>query len=198
MLSVTNEKIIQFYKQHMTHTAKRLLMVSPMVMAFALGLFLYQGIGQDPNNTESSLIGQTLPEFSGQTLDSPSRNVSQADMLGQPALVNVWATWCPTCRAEHEFLNTIAQQDNVRIFGVNYHDQKDAAQQWLQDLGNPYVFSVFDPNGALGIELGVVGAPETYLIDAQGVVLDKLTGELNERTWPQLRSQYLSLLEAKN
>ena len=112
----------------MTHTAKRLLMVSPMVMAFALGLFLYQGIGQDPNNTESSLIGQTLPEFSGQTLDSPSRNVSQADMLGQPALVNVWATWCPTCRAEHEFLNTIAQQDNVRIFGVNYHDQKDAAQ----------------------------------------------------------------------
>lgn len=182
----------------MTHTAKRLLMVSPMVMAFALGLFLYQGIGQDPNNTESSLIGQTLPEFSGQTLDSPGRTVSQADMLGQPALVNFWATWCPTCRAEHEFLNTIAQQDNVRIFGVNYHDQKDAAQQWLQDLGNPYVFSVFDPNGALGIELGVVGAPETYLIDAQGVVLDKLTGELNERTWPQLRSQYLSLLEAKN
>ena len=158
----------------MNLTAKRLLMVSPMVMAFALGLFLYQGIGQDPNNIESSLIGQPLPQFNGQTLDSPSRAVTQADMLGAPALINVWATWCPTCRAEHEFLNTIAQQDNVRIFGVNYHDQKEAAQQWLQDLGNPYVFSVFDPKGVLGIELGVVGAPETYLIDAQGVVLDKL------------------------
>jgi cytochrome c biogenesis protein CcmG/thiol:disulfide interchange protein DsbE len=110
----------------------------------------------------------------------------------------VWATWCPTCRAEHEFLNAIAEQDKVRIFGVNYHDQRDAAQQWLQELGNPYVFSVFDPNGSLGIELGVVGAPETYLIDAQGVVIDKLTGELNERTWPPLRDQYLQLLEAKN
>lgn len=182
----------------MTTTGKRLLMVSPMLMAFALGVFLYQGIGQDPNYSESSLIGQPLPTFSGETLLAPSKAVTQADMLGQPALINVWATWCPTCRAEHEFLVDIAEQDKVRIFGVNYHDQRSGAQQWLQELGNPYVFSVFDPNGILGIELGVVGAPETYLIDAQGVVVDKLTGELNERTWPPLRSQYLSLLEETN
>jgi cytochrome c biogenesis protein CcmG/thiol:disulfide interchange protein DsbE len=177
---------------------KRLLMVSPMLMAFALGLFLYQGIGQDPNNSESSLIGQSLPVFKGQTLLSPSRAVTQIDMLGKPALINVWATWCPTCRAEHEFLVGIAKQDNVRIFGVNYHDQRAAAQKWLQELGNPYVFSVFDPKGVLGIDLGVVGAPETYLINAQGVVIDKLTGELNERTWPPLRNKYLSLLEEVN
>ena len=182
----------------MTTISKRLLMVSPMLIAFALGLFLYEGIGRDLTINESSLIGKPLPQFMGQTLSSPSTAVTQADMLGEPALVNVWATWCPTCRAEHEFLNAIAEQDKVRIFGVNYHDQRDAAQQWLQELGNPYVFSVFDPNGSLGIELGVVGAPETYLIDAQGVVIDKLTGELNERTWPPLRDQYLQLLEAKN
>lgn len=182
----------------MNTSTKRLLMLSPMLMAFALGLFLYKGIGQDPTKLESSLIGKLLPQFNGETLASPSRSVTQADMLGEPALVNVWATWCPTCRAEHEFLNRIAEQDKVRIFGVNYHDQRPAAQQWLQELGDPYVFSVFDPNGALGIELGVVGAPETYLIDTQGRVIDKLVGELNERTWPPLRSQYLRLIEEAN
>jgi len=179
----------------MSTATKRLLMVLPMLMAFGLGLFLYQGIGQDPNNMESSLIGKPLPEFSGETLMSDTTIVTQKDMLGQPALVNVWATWCPTCRAEHEFLLSIAAQENVRIFGVNYHDQRAAAQQWLIDLGNPYVFSVFDPQGDLGIDLGVVGAPETYLIDANGMVIDKVTGELNERTWTQLRTQYLSLLK---
>ena len=182
----------------MNTTTKRLLMLLPTLLAFTLGLFLYQGIGQDPNKMESSLIGLPLPNFNAQTLVSPSKNVTQADMLGQPALVNVWATWCPTCRAEHEFLLTIAKQENIRIYGVNYHDQRPAAQQWLQDLGDPYVFSVFDPKGVLGINLGVVGAPETYLIDAQGIVIDKLTGELNERTWPPLRSQYLSLLQETN
>jgi cytochrome c biogenesis protein CcmG/thiol:disulfide interchange protein DsbE len=166
-----------------------------MLMAFGLGLFLYQGIGQDPNKMESSLIGKPLPEFSSETLMSATTIVTRKDMLGQPALVNVWATWCPTCRAEHEFLLSIAAQENVRIFGVNYHDQRDAAQQWLTDLGNPYVFSVFDPQGDLGIDLGVVGAPETYLIDANGIVIDKVTGELNERTWVELRTQYLSLLK---
>jgi len=182
----------------MSATTKRLLLLLPTLIAFALGIFLYQGIGQDPNKLESSLIGQPLPEFNAETLVSPSRIVTQADMLGQPALVNVWATWCPTCRAEHEFLVGIAEQDNVRIYGVNYHDQRTAAQQWLKDLGDPYIFSVFDPKGALGINLGVVGAPETYLIDADGVVVDKLTGELNERTWPPLRTKYLSLLQETN
>ena len=179
----------------MSTATKRLLMILPMLMAFGLGLFLYQGIGQDPNKMESSLIGKPLPEFSSETLMSATNIVTRKDMLGQPALVNVWATWCPTCRAEHEFLLTIAAQENVRIFGVNYHDQRDAAQQWLTDLGNPYVFSVFDPQGDLGIDLGVVGAPETYLIDANGIVIDKVTGELNERTWVDLRIQYLSLLK---
>ena len=179
----------------MSTATKRLLMILPMLMAFGLGLFLYQGIGQDPNKMESSLIGKPLPEFSSETLMSATNIVTRKDMLGQPALVNVWATWCPTCRAEHEFLLSIAAQENVRIFGVNYHDQRDAAQQWLTDLGNPYVFSVFDPQGDLGIDLGVVGAPETYLIDANGIVIDKVTGELNERTWVDLRTQYLSLLK---
>jgi cytochrome c biogenesis protein CcmG/thiol:disulfide interchange protein DsbE len=174
-------------------TRQRLLLVLPMLLAFALGLFLYHGIGKDPNAMQSSLIGSQVPQFAGETLLAPITTVTQANLLGQPALVNVWATWCPTCRAEHEFLNQIASQEGVRIFGVNYHDQRASAQQWLLELGNPYVFSVFDPKGVVGIELGVVGAPETYLIDAQGKIIDKLTGELNERTWPPLRDQYLAL-----
>ena len=95
----------------MSRLPKRLLMLSPMVIAFGLGTFLYQGIGQDPNNTESSLIGQSLPSFTSQTLMDEGKVVTLEDMIGQPALVNVWATWCPTCKAEHAFLNTIAAQE---------------------------------------------------------------------------------------
>jgi cytochrome c biogenesis protein CcmG/thiol:disulfide interchange protein DsbE len=189
------------FDQQTTKSAKlnkRLLLVLPMLLAFALGLFLYHGIGKDPNAMPSSLIGSQLPQFTGETLQAPVTSVTQADFLGQAALINVWATWCPTCRAEHAFLNHLRAEQGVRIFGVNYHDQRPAAQQWLQELGNPYVFSVFDPKGALGIELGVVGAPETYLIDAQGRIVDKLIGELNERTWPALQKQYLALMEDYN
>jgi len=189
------------FDQQTTKSAKlnkRLLLVLPMLLAFALGLFLYHGIGKDPNAMPSSLIGSQLPQFTGETLQAPVTSVTQADFLGQAALINVWATWCPTCRAEHAFLNHLRAEQGVRIFGVNYHDQRPAAQQWLQELGNPYVFSVFDPKGALGIELGVVGAPETYLIDAQGRIVDKLIGELNERTWPALQKQYLALMADDN
>ncbi|MDP6189296.1 MAG: DsbE family thiol:disulfide interchange protein [Gammaproteobacteria bacterium] len=173
---------------------RRLLLLIPVLMAFALGLFLYQGLGKDPNKLESSLLGQQLPDFIGESLAQPVRAISRADVLGTPSLLNVWATWCPTCKAEHAYLNQLVAEEGVRIIGVNYHDQRGPAQNWLARLGNPYVFSIYDPKGQLGIELGVIGAPETYLIDANGTIVDKLTGELNARTWGKLKPQYVALM----
>ncbi|MDP6968121.1 MAG: DsbE family thiol:disulfide interchange protein [Gammaproteobacteria bacterium] len=173
---------------------QRLLLLIPVLLAFGLGLFLYQGLGKDPNKLESSLLGQQVPDFIGESLAEPVRAISRADILGTPSLLNVWATWCPTCKAEHAYLNELVAREGVRIIGVNYHDQRGPAQEWLVRLGNPYAFSIYDPKGQLGIELGVIGAPETYLVDADGTIVDKLTGELNERTWAQLKPQYEALM----
>ena len=173
---------------------QRWLLVLPMLLAFGLGLFLYQGLGKDPNKLESSLLGQKIPSFIGESLDEPVRAIALDDILGTPSLVNVWATWCPTCKAEHAFLNELVATEGVRIIGVNYHDQRAPAQDWLLRLGNPYEFSIYDPKGQLGIELGVIGAPETYLVDAQGTIVDKHTGELNARTWGKLKPQYDALM----
>ena len=172
----------------------RVLLLLPMLMAFGLGVFLYAGLGKDPTKLESSLVGQKLTDFTGESLADPNRILGRDDILGTPSLINVWATWCPTCKAEHAFLNALVAQEGVRIIGVNYHDQREPAKQWLAELGDPYEFSIYDPQGRLGIELGVVGAPETYLVDANGLIIDKLTGELNERTWADMKPQYESLM----
>jgi len=97
-------------------------------------------------------------------------------------LLNVWATWCISCRVEHPFLNKL-QQEGVSIVGIDYKDDADKAIKWLEDLHNPYDMVVFDENGKLGLDLGVYGAPETYLIDSKGVVRYRHVGELNERVW---------------
>ena len=172
----------------------RAWLILPMILAFGLGLFLYKGLDADPQKLESSLIGKPLPTFSATRLLDPESTVSSSDLIGQPALLNVWATWCPTCRAEHAFLNQIAEDHQVKIFGVNYHDDREAASEWLQKLGDPYEFSFFDPRGGVGIELGVVGAPETYLIDKNGIIVEKITGELNARQWAELLPIYESLM----
>ncbi len=184
---------MQTEKSTSINKSTRFLLILPMIFAFVLGLFLYKGLGTNPNQLDSILIGKPLPEFISTKLLHPTQTVSSQDMLGEPALINVWATWCPTCRAEHAFLNQLAEQYSIKIFGINYHDDREQASQWLQDLGNPYVFSFFDPRGIIGIEIGVVGAPETYLIDRDGVIIEKITGELNERTWAKLQPLYESL-----
>jgi len=177
-----------------TNNVQRLLLIVPMIIAFGLGLFLYQGLGKDPNKLESSLLGQKIPNFIGESLNTPIRAITLEDILGTPSLVNVWATWCPTCKAEHVYLNELFDTQGIRIIGVNYHDQRKPAQEWLANLGNPYEFSIYDPKGQLGIELGVVGAPETYLVDSDGTIVDKITGELNQRTWAKLQPQYTALM----
>lgn len=138
--------------------------------------------GDDPTKLESVLIGKPVPTFRLEDLVEEGKLYSQDIFLGQPMLLNVWATWCPTCYAEHTYLNKLAA-DGVKIIGLNYKDDRKKAINWLNQLGNPYVTSLFDPDGMLGLDLGVYGAPETFLIDAKGVIRYRHVGDVNDRNW---------------
>ena len=137
----------------------------------------------DPHKLPSALIGKPFPEFEAPRLGASEVLVRRADLLGEPVLVNVWATWCPTCMAEHAELIRIGQDTGVRIVGVNYKDDPDKALGWLARYGDPYAFVIEDRDGSLGVELGVYGAPETFLLDAEGTVLHKHVGDINPRVW---------------
>lgn len=172
---------------------KRMLMLVPLAIFLLIAVFLYKGLFLNPSDIGSTMIGKPLPEFSLASLETPERKVTVADFQELPALLNVWATWCPTCKAEHAMLNKLAAQ-GVVVYGVNYKDDSDAARQWLAQLGNPYRFSVEDPEGSLGINLGVYGAPETFVIDRKGIVRDKFVGAIDERIWRERLAPLYQLL----
>lgn len=151
--------------------------------------------GDDPTKLESVLIGKTVPEFRLEDLAEPGKLYDQSIFVGEPLLLNVWATWCPTCYAEHQYLNELSQR-GVKIIGLNYKDDRNKAVQWLTELGNPYLISLFDGDGMLGLDLGVYGAPETYLIDANGVIRYRHVGDVNPTNWEEtLQPMYQQFLQ---
>ncbi len=166
----------------------RLLLILPLVLFLALAaVFIVQltrnAHGDDPTLLESALIGKPVPVFTLQSLDDPARRYDRTVLQdGKPLLLNVWATWCPTCRAEHQFLNTLAAQ-GIRVVGMNYKDDRLKAVNWLNTLGNPYALSLYDGDGMLGLDLGVYGAPETFLIDGQGIIRYRHAGDINAGVW---------------
>lgn len=138
----------------------------------------------------SALIDKPFPEFSLPRLDN-AQLTNQEDLLGRVTLVNVWASWCVSCRVEHPYLQKLADA-GMRVVGINYKDTSTNAQRWLNELGNPYAWNIVDHNGRLGIELGVTGAPENYLIDAQGVIRYKHVGIIDDRIW---REKFLPVIK---
>lgn len=173
---------------------KRLILLLPLALFLGVAVFLYRGLFLNPQELPSALIDKPLPAFSLSDLKDEQRLITEKDLKG-PALVNVWATWCPTCKAEHQMLNQLAKA-GVVIHGVNYKDDSVAARQWLKDYLDPYQVNVADPQGSLGINLGVYGAPETFLIDAQGIIRHKYVGAIDERVWrEELAPRYQALLE---
>ncbi|HSC75413.1 MAG TPA: DsbE family thiol:disulfide interchange protein [Pseudomonadales bacterium] len=160
---------------------KRMKLFLPLIIFAVLALFLMRGLKLDPSAMPSALLNKPWPVFSLHTLDA-NDSISEKNLRGQKALVNIWATWCVTCRVEHPFLMQL-QQQGITIYSVNYKDNQADAKNWLQEKGNPYRFTIVDADGKLGIDLGVFGAPETYFIDAQGVIRYKHVGDLNERVW---------------
>ena len=175
---------------------KRLILLLPLALFLGVAVFLYRGLFLNPQELPSALIDKPLPAFSLPDLKDEQRLITEKDLKG-PALVNVWATWCPTCKAEHQMLNQLAKA-GVVIHGVNYKDDSVAARQWLKDYLDPYQVNVADPQGSLGINLGVYGAPGTFLIDAQGIIRHKYVGAIDERVWrEELAPRYQALLESK-
>jgi cytochrome c biogenesis protein CcmG/thiol:disulfide interchange protein DsbE len=156
------------------------------IVAFAIliPIFLF-GLMRDPSELPSPLLNKPAPEFELPSVEDPAVTVGSSDYAGQFALVNVWATWCVGCRHEHDFLLTLTGRNEVPIYGLNWRDSREEARKWLEQLGNPYVASAYDADGTVGIDWGVYGAPETFLIGPDGTVLHKHLSPLTEEIWQQ-------------
>ena len=154
------------------------------IFAFALLLIIFViGLDRDPTFVPSPLIGKPVPEFELPRLNYPDQRITDVDLRGQISVLNVWATWCSGCRQEHETLNKIAALGVVPLYGLNWKDDPKLAQDWLRQLGNPYVATGFDGDGRVAIDWGVYGAPETFLIDKEGVILYRHISPLTMETW---------------
>jgi len=160
--------------------ARYLRYLVPLAIFALLVAFLYRGLSLDPKLVPSPLVGKPVPAFTLTRLDNPAATISDADFRGKVTLLNVWATWCVSCRREHETLVQLAKTGQVEIIGLNYKDDREAANRWLAQLGNPYVANAFDSDGRVGIDWGVYGAPETFIIDREGIIRHKHIGPLTD------------------
>lgn len=155
----------------------------PLGAFIALVVLLGAGLGLNPRLVPSPLVGKPLPDFSLEQLREPQRSLTRNDLTGKVTLLNAWATWCVECRREHPLLVAIAREGKVPVYGLNYKDQRPEALQWLVRLGDPYVASGFDADGRVGIDLGVYGLPETFLVDEHGTVVHKHIGPISREIW---------------
>jgi cytochrome c biogenesis protein CcmG/thiol:disulfide interchange protein DsbE len=155
----------------------------PLLAVLIMIPILVMGLRSDPSQLPSQYIGKPAPQFDLPTLKNPEKRVSNADLNGQVSLVNIWATWCAGCRAEHPFLMQLSREKKIPIYAINWRDNRPGALAWLQELGDPYVASGFDEDGRVGIDWGVYGAPETFLVNADGHVMFRYPGPLNRAVW---------------
>lgn len=173
---------------------KRLL---PLLVFIALAVLLGAGVlmnaGRDTKAIPSPLLGKPAPDFALPVLDEPERVVSKADLLGQPYLLNVWGSWCPACRDEHPVITDLARSGRIRVIGYDYKDEADEARRWLAQFGNPYALIIVDADGRAALDWGIYGAPETFLVDAGGMVRWKFVGPLTPEV---VQEQLLPQLEA--
>jgi len=164
----------------------------PLAVLVVVVGFLGFGLRLDPREVPSPLIGKAAPPFSLPVLHEPAKTMSNTDFKGQVWLLNVWASWCVSCREEHPVLVELSKQKIVPIIGLNYKDQSDDARAWLKKFGDPYVMSLVDAKGKIGIDYGVYGVPETYLIDRDGVIRYKKIGPVTPDT---VREKILPLVK---
>ena len=164
----------------------------PLGIFVLLAVFLAIGLTRDPREVPSPLIDKPAPAFTLHELHAPGKSLSAADLKGQVWLLNVWASWCVSCREEHPLLVELGKANVVPIYGLNYKDKPDAAMAWLGEMGNPYKASIVDADGRVGIDYGVYGVPETFVIDRDGIVRYKQIGPvtpqaLKEKILPLVR-----------
>ena len=169
---------------------------------FFVGLMglLYYGVSQSDragrDALPSPLIGKPAPAFELPLLHDPAKRVTNADLAGQPYVMNVWGSWCPECRVEHPILTTFALTKRVRFIGYNLKDPREDALRWLEQFGNPYWLVIADREGGTAIDWGIYGAPETFLVDADGIVRWKHVGAMSEQVVRQELLPAIAALEA--
>ncbi|MBB1201424.1 DsbE family thiol:disulfide interchange protein [Enterobacteriaceae bacterium 89] len=167
---------------------KAKILILPLLLFIVIAAVLFWQLarnaqGDDPSTLESALVGKAVPDFTRQSLsDANKRYPESLFITGKPLLLNVWATWCPTCAAEHRYLNEL-KAEGVPVIGLNFKDDREKALRWLQRGGDPYTANLFDGDGMAGLDLGVYGAPETFLIDGKGVIRFRYAGELTAKVW---------------
>ena len=164
----------------------------PLAIFLVLCGFLAAGLKLNPREVPSPLIDKPAPPFTLNQLSDPAKPFSNKDMLGQVWMLNVWASWCVSCRDEHPVLVDLAKKKIVPLYGLNYKDQRPDALKWLAQFGDPYDMSVMDVDGRIGIDYGVYGVPETYVIDKQGIIRYKRIGAVTPQV---LETQILPLLK---
>jgi cytochrome c biogenesis protein CcmG/thiol:disulfide interchange protein DsbE len=166
--------------------------VLPLVIFAALVALLGVGLTLNPREVPSPLIGKPAPPFELPQLHEPAKTFSQKDMLGKVWVLNVWASWCVTCREEHPVLIDLAKTGVVPLYGLNYKDRREEGLAWLKTFGDPYRLSIYDLEGRVGIDYGVYGVPETYVIDKRGVIRYKRIGALTPEI---VKSKVLPLVQ---
>jgi cytochrome c biogenesis protein CcmG/thiol:disulfide interchange protein DsbE len=157
--------------------------ILPLLVFLVVGVFLFLSLNSDPNKLPSPLVGKKFPIIEGTDFYS-NETIKLNDLMDNKlALVNVWASWCVTCRKEHQVIMNIAKNTNLKLIGINYKDTKSDGMEYLKVMGNPFDEIVFDPNGEIGMELGVYATPETFLISREGLIIHKHIGEITKEIW---------------
>lgn len=177
---------------------RRLAFIVPVVVFLAIAAVMAVGLGRDPKILPSMLIGKPLPAFNLPDVRTGTggRGLAASDFQGKPGLINVFASWCVSCRIEHPFLMRL-KAEGVSIHGLNWKDKGDAGARWLTQFGDPYDRVGYDPTGRTGINLGVTGAPETFVIDRRGVVRYRYVGPITPEAWTTTLKPLLDKLEAE-
>lgn len=173
----------------------------PLALFLALAALLWAGVrmnsGKDTSAIPSPLIGKPAPAFSLPVLGDPKRIVSNRDLLGSPYLLNVWGSWCVNCREEHAQISALARSGKIRVLGYNYKDSPEDALRWLQEFGNPYALVIADEEGRAALDWGIYGAPETFLVDASGIIRWKTVGPISPETIREQIEPQLAALGGK-
>jgi cytochrome c biogenesis protein CcmG/thiol:disulfide interchange protein DsbE len=164
---------------------RKVLLFIPLVLFLVLGAIFYLQLGKNTQYMPSALVGEKVPDFTLVSLET-DQLVTQEDLPDGPYLINFWGTWCPACHLEHPFLVELAGE-GVIIIGIDYKDEKNLAQQWLAQKGNPYVNVLMDEIGHFGVDMGVTGAPETFVVDRSGMIVYRHQGVINAQNWPVIK-----------
>ena len=175
----------------------RWLSLAPLLLLLALSAYFAIGLQTDSRTIQSVLIDKPLPAFDLAAFPNDGKRITSESLKGRVTLLNIFASWCITCRVEHPVLLKLAQEKRVAIVGLAWKDKPDDLKEWLAELGNPYTAIADDRAGRTAIDLGVTGAPETYVVDKQGRIRFKQVGAVDDYTWTNTIAPLVKLLEAE-